>query len=240
MALPPLHYLCEKLFVPPSETEVRAMASNIQRVGQLYPALRWRGQIISGRRRLLACAAAGVEPWIEDLPDDADVAGLVEGLDLCRRHDTKGDLVISAGLLAKWITEQRRAGVANLPGGRATEHAAEDSGLSSKTVTCAVRVLETGDDALIESVRSGDVAVSAAAKLAKLSPEERVRVLEGGETVARRQRAAYDRSVMLARVGKRFRACILDLEQDPGAERMAKGIARYLEEIEGWLGAEQA
>src|SRR5205085_5427575 len=77
-------------------------------------------------------------------------------------------------------------------GGEVAEEAARQFGVSRDLVYDALKVKQHGVDGLIDAVRTGDVKVSAAAKVAALPAAEQAKVLAGGsaavKNVAKQQR----------------------------------------------------
>jgi ParB-like chromosome segregation protein Spo0J len=45
-----------------SQAELQALAEDLRQQGQLHPVVMYRGQVLDGRNRLVACEIAGVEP----------------------------------------------------------------------------------------------------------------------------------------------------------------------------------
>jgi hypothetical protein len=159
------------------------------------------GRILDGRNRYRACLAAGVEPAFRTWDGQGSLIAFVVSLNLHRRHLSESQ----RGLVAARLREQyqaeakerqrehggtapgRSAAVpANLPEvtgpGEWRERAAEDFGVSARTVQSAATVVEQGAPALVQAVERGEVAVSTAATVASaLPPEEQVELVARGE-----------------------------------------------------------
>jgi len=103
---------------PLADEDLDAMMLSIATSGQKVPILRWRGQIIDGRTRLLACERIDREPIIKDvddeLADDAAVWDMVLCLNKDRRHLTRVQLerVIQERLKASPDVSSRQVGKA--------------------------------------------------------------------------------------------------------------------------------
>lgn len=153
------------------------------------------GQILDGRNRYRAAVGAGV--IFGDLPDDAsdlwvshfrrfnpaqdgDPLAWVLSKNLHRRHLSESQ----RAMVAAKIEGYRHGGArqdfaeqdANLPLDR--KGAAEALHVSERSVSSAARVRDHGAPELVERVESGEVAVSAAAELARLPVGEQLALLQ--------------------------------------------------------------
>lgn len=94
-----------KLFPELPKEDLEKLAEDIKENGQRLPIIRWKGQIIDGRNRLLACEMAKVEPIIKDKDDafesDADVADFICSMNLNRRHLNASERAVIALALAE-------------------------------------------------------------------------------------------------------------------------------------------
>jgi anti-sigma28 factor (negative regulator of flagellin synthesis) len=97
-----IHQYAE-LFPMMTAAELEALAADIAENGLLHPIVLWRGAILDGRNRLLACEKAGVEPRFEELIREGDT-------DLDESRALR--LVISANVQRRDLTAAQRAIVA--------------------------------------------------------------------------------------------------------------------------------
>ena len=84
------------IFPPLTDQKFEAMVMSIKERGLLVPIVLWRGQVIDGRHRLLACLESGVEPTFEEIPDDANPLDYVMDLNNRRRHMNESQRAIAA------------------------------------------------------------------------------------------------------------------------------------------------
>lgn len=104
--------------------------------------------------------------------EGSDAAAFVISLNLHRRHLTESQRAAVAAKLAnlKAGDNQHTTAPANLPDHAVSQaQAAEMLNVSERSVRAAVKVLHDGDEELVHAVERGDVAVSAAAKVAERS-----------------------------------------------------------------------
>jgi hypothetical protein len=169
------HPLANSFRMADPET-LRIWAGNIKRMNGLDVPI-WldrEGLIIDGRNRAVACRMAGQKPETETYEGD-DVAGKIRTLNLERRRERKGEWQIAAG---RWALELSRG--TNLypeDGGRARKQAALAFGIGEQTVVHAAQVLLRGTQPLVKAVEQDKIAVSNAAKIAKLDPDEQAKWL---------------------------------------------------------------
>lgn len=167
-----------------SDDELRDLANDIERHGQLVPIEIYQGQVIDGRHRQEACKMAKVEPEYVDV----DLGGrtpeeYVWSLNGTRRHLTASQRAAIAADLVPHYREQAKERlktstggaeprpVAKMPQaekhgengkkGRATEHAASVAGVSERHVRDAAKLKET-DPELHDQVKQGKKSLSAA------------------------------------------------------------------------------
>lgn len=158
------------------EDELRTLAEDIGLRGQLVPIELCDGMIIDGRNRWAACEFAGIEPITVEV-NPKDPVAYVLSLNLHRRHldETQRAMVggRAKGVYEKQAKERMLSGKKadprdNCPEGRASDKAGEAAGVSGKSVDRAAKVLASGSKELIAACDRGEVAVSAAAKIAEL------------------------------------------------------------------------
>ena len=160
------------------EDELRTLAEDIGLRGQLVPIEICDGMIIDGRNRWAACEFAGIEPLTVEV-NPKDPVAYVLSLNLHRRHLDETQRAMVGGR-AKGVYEKQakerlstkggHSGAVNCPEakGDARDKAGEAAGVSGKSVDRAAKVLASGSKELIAACDRGEVAVSAAAKIAEL------------------------------------------------------------------------
>lgn len=182
-----------ELFPLMSKSELAALAEDIRTNGQQEAIVYFKGQVLDGRNRLLACAIAGKKPDTCEIDDDHsfDPIAYVLSANLHRRHLNESQRSLVAARMKKLLepdakNRQREGGKsagrsrpkqvsANLhqPNGKASDQAATLLNVGSSSVAHASTVLDKGSPELIAAVESGEVAVSKAAKVAKTTPRDK-------------------------------------------------------------------
>jgi ParB-like chromosome segregation protein Spo0J len=180
------------------------LKADIEANGLREPIWVFDSKIIDGRNRYRVCQELGIEPDFREWDGEGDLLAFVVSLNLHRRHlDTSQRAMIAARIKPKFEAEahQRQAHgrtapgqslVANLPQaseGKSREKAAELLNVSPRVVESASAVLKNGTPELVASVDKGEVKVSAASTLARLSKEEQREIVkEGPEAVKTKAR----------------------------------------------------
>jgi ParB-like chromosome segregation protein Spo0J len=160
------------------EDELRTLAEDIGLRGQLVPIELCDGMIIDGRNRWAACEFAGIEPITVEV-NPKDPVAYVLSLNLHRRHldETQRAMVGGRAIAAyEKLAKQRQvrkpsdsvSDNCHEQKGRASDKAGEAAGVSGRSVERAAKVLASGSKELIAACDRGEVAVSAAAKIAEL------------------------------------------------------------------------
>jgi Domain of unknown function (DUF4326)/ParB-like nuclease domain len=166
-----------------SEKQIDELAEDIKSNGQLVPIQLLDGKILDGRNRWMACLKIGKKPLTVEVEPNDPIAHVLS-LNLKRRSLDEAQSAMVGGrakaLYEKQAKERQKASGGdrksvrdNCPQpiedkGRARDKAGEAVGVSGKQVDRAVKVLSSGSKELIAACDSGEVAVSAAAKIAAL------------------------------------------------------------------------
>lgn len=172
------HPLSE-LFPRMPEEEFAALREDIRAHGVREPAWVWKGQVIDGRHRVLACDGLGIKcPTREWGGDESELVPFVLSLNLKRRHlDTSQRAMVAAALAKLTHGGDRRSDqAANLPL-ETQASAAEKLSVAERSVRAAKKVIEDGVPELKEAVEQGKVSVSAAAEVAELPKSQQKRVV---------------------------------------------------------------
>lgn len=165
------------IFPMMSERERRDLVADINAHGLREPVWLHRdGRVIDGRNRYLACRELGVEPETRTHEgDDADLVSFVVSLNLHRRHLNESQRAMVAARIAN-MRQGERTDLVEIST-RSQSQAAEMLNVSRESVNKAKKVQEQGIPALAALVESGAVAVSAAAVIAEVEPEEQREVI---------------------------------------------------------------
>ena len=158
-----------------------ALADDIGKHGQREDIVLLDGAILDGRNRYRACAMAGVAPRFRDFTGD-DALAFVLSLNLTRRHLNESQRAMVAARLATMQHggDRRSDQAANLPLVSQTQ-AAGLLHVGARTVRDAVAVRDSAAPEIKRAVDDGKMAVSAAAKAAKLPVAQQRRIAERAE-----------------------------------------------------------
>lgn len=169
-----------KLFPMLPEAELQALADDIRANGQRCPIiLDGQGRILDGRNRAAACTLAQVAPVTESRDyDDKTALAFVVSCNVHRRHLNESQRAMIAAEIAN-LAPKQKASSANLPNTPVTQSdAAKLLNVSTRSVTDAKKVQQKATEEVQKAVRSGDVSVSRAAKIAELPREEQPEALK--------------------------------------------------------------
>lgn len=183
-----------QLFPMLGDTELAELADSIKANGLREPVVVYDGKVLDGRNRLRACEMAGVEPRCIDLPDGQDPLQFVLDHNLHRRHLSESQrAMVGARLKEIFAAEAKERMLAGKgldgSGGRGNktnppknftegfkgdsrDKAAEAVNVSGPLIDAAAKVSKQGVPELAAAVVAGDIAVTRAAKIATLEPEQ--------------------------------------------------------------------
>lgn len=174
------------VFPPMSEREFVALKEDIAEHGLKQPIVVHDGKIVDGRHRYRACVELGTEPSLTEWSDEGSLVAFAVSMNLRRRHLSTSQRALLAAELKPLFEQEARARQgtrtdlgANLregDRGKASVQAAEIVGVSARSVETARRVRQRAVPELMEAVRRGDVAVSMAAAIADLAPDDQKKI----------------------------------------------------------------
>jgi hypothetical protein len=139
----------------------------------------YEGMILDGRNRARACERLGIEPMVSPYRGDDPVAFVIDK-NIRRRHLDESQ----RGMVAAKLATMRQGERTDLAEPSANlrkvdqEAAAGMLNVSVRTVQAANKVRKEGTPELVAAVEQGDIAVSAAEKIARLPVEEQPAAVE--------------------------------------------------------------
>jgi N6-adenosine-specific RNA methylase IME4 len=171
-----MHELC-KLFPPMPDDQFNALVDDIRANGLRHPIIIHENKILDGRHRYRACKAIGRQP-VSVIYDGEDPLGFVISHNLNRRHLDESQRAMIGARLANLRVGQRKdtAGPIGLSAMTQPEAASKLS-VGERSIKRARKVLDTGTQELADAVDNGQIAVSVAAKIAELEPEQQAQVI---------------------------------------------------------------
>ncbi len=96
------------IFPMMSEDEFNDLMENIKKHGLMEPIWAWKGEIIDGRNRYLACTKAGVEPQFREWNGEGSLVEFVVSLNLHRRHLSSSQKAMVADNILPFLEEEAK------------------------------------------------------------------------------------------------------------------------------------
>lgn len=167
------------------------LVEDIRKHGQKDAVVLYQGLVLDGRNRCRACDVIGLEPETTTfVGTDDEALALVVSSNLHRRHLDASQYAMAAARTAS-MRQGARTDLAEISAMSQSDAAALFN-VSRGSVQLATRVIERGIPELVRAVETGGVAVSAAAAVARLPPDEQRAVVAKGavavKDLARNQR----------------------------------------------------
>ncbi len=194
------HPLAELLPLLEGE-EFEALVADLKANGLLEPITTYQGLILDGRNRDRACAVAGIKPATQEFEGLGSPAAFVVAKNIHRRHLNESQRALIGAKFREEFEKEAKAnmsrggqGLADLPTVHSRDLAAQAVNVSSRLVGSAEKVLKGGVPELVEAAKQGEVAVTAAADIAELPPEEQAEVVAQGPAAVRDKAAAIRRA----------------------------------------------
>jgi len=163
-----------QLFPMLDESELESLAADIAANGlQQAIVLDTSGAILDGRNRFRACELAGVTPQYR-VYEGSDPVAYVVSANLQRRHLSESQRAMVAARVATLRRQDTlKQCRADAPIGATTQPAASALlNVSRRSVQRARQVITHAIPEVVEAVERGDMAVSAAATIARQEPEQ--------------------------------------------------------------------
>jgi phage N-6-adenine-methyltransferase len=158
-------------------SEFEELVASIRDNGQREAITYFEGKILDGRNRYRACLEADVKPFGGDFEGDFNEARkFVIDLNMRRRHLDESQRALASAKLANL-----RLGDNQHSEGLSIDRASKMLNVGVASAYRARTVLDKGVPELVHAVEQGEIAVSAAAEIAKLpQDEQRERVSQPG------------------------------------------------------------
>jgi N6-adenosine-specific RNA methylase IME4 len=178
--------------------ELEALVEDVRQHGFRHPIVIKGDTLIDGRNRLRVGQKLGIDPPVSNLGDAIDVLEYIISTNIHRRHLTESQRAMIAATLATLghgANQHTTARTGALAGPPTQAAAAKRLQVGERSVRDAVKVRDRGAPELVDAVKGGQITVSAAAKVAELSPAEQRALVEkvtakgGGEVKPGRVKA---------------------------------------------------
>jgi ParB-like chromosome segregation protein Spo0J len=243
---------------PLDEEHLPELVEDIRANGLIDEIDVFEGKVIDGRRRLLACQKAGVDPRFRTIVTSDPIAYVVS-------KQTRRDLTVSQRAMAAdkardWYAahakerqrasggDRKSAASKSVPvptpepiSGDTRDHVGKAFGVAGTTVDAARKVRQRGIPELVRAVEEGAMPVYPAAKLAEKPPEEQRKELSGStapeqpEDDSEEPESDEDRERLQKQKGKAVEAaheainCLMKIRRDN------PGRARAFQMVRDWM-----
>lgn len=173
------HALCA-IFPALLEDDLKALATDIKEHGLKQSIVLYKGEILDGWHRYLACQAAKVNPRTMDYNGD-DPRAFVRSANWHRRHLNASQRALAEIQLSEWRQEGKIPKTADTPSREGVKSAAEmatEAQVGHATIERAKAVEVNGTDELKEAVKGGKISVKRAAKIARLPKAKQAKAIK--------------------------------------------------------------
>ena len=167
-----------KMFPKMAAAEFEELKRDIKMNGLRQPIVMHQGLILDGRHRFAACSDLDIEAAQEDFDgNDAAALSYVISTNLHRRHLNESQRAMVAAELAN-MSEGRPKTVQICTPGVSLADAATKMNVSRRSAANAKAVRDQGTDDLKDRVKSGNMAVSVAEKIARMPKDKQAEILK--------------------------------------------------------------
>jgi hypothetical protein len=181
------HHQYADLFPMLDRLDASTLADAIKTEGLLHPIVLLDGQILDGRNRYRACQELNIKPKFVEYRG-SDPLGFVIAMNLRRRHLTESQRAMVAAKIAT-LRHGQKTSDAQICATETQSNAGDQLKVSRRSVQSAREVIDHGTAELADAVESGDVPVSVAAEVSRLSEYEQNAVVNAGPDAIRRAAA---------------------------------------------------
>lgn len=174
----PFHPVAD-LFPMMSEEELIGLTADIAANGLFVPIFLANGMIADGRNRYKACTRAGVEPSYREWDGKGSLVSIVVSLNLKRRHLNESQRAMVAAKIANMERGRPDLNTASAVLLSQSE-ASKLLNVSTDSISRAAKVQKHGIPELAEQVKSGDMSVTKAARIASLPKPKQKQLIKSG------------------------------------------------------------
>ena len=96
------------IFPMMAEEEFKDLVEDIRKHGLREPIWIWKGEIVDGRNRYLACEKAGVEPQFREWDGEGSLVEFVVSLNLHRRHLSQSQKAMISENMLPFLEEEAK------------------------------------------------------------------------------------------------------------------------------------
>jgi ParB-like chromosome segregation protein Spo0J len=154
------------------------LLGDIRENGLREPIVVHEGNILDGRNRYRACADLGIEPMTQVWNGEGDPLDYVVSKNLHRRHLSASQAAMVGNKIAE-LKQGARTDLGQIcPKSRA--EVAKRLNISERSIKSAKVVADRGIPELVAAIEAGQVSVSAASEIAKLSKPRQAEVVANG------------------------------------------------------------
>lgn len=223
------------LFPAVEGAEFQAMVDDIKVNGLRQAITLFKGQILDGRTRYLACKAALVEPRFETYLGD-DPVRYVVSLNVARRHMDESQRAMVAAKIAK-MRQGARTDLSPI-GEKSQAEAADLLNVGKRSVERATEIMEHGVPQLRDAVERGEASVSAASEIAQRPHAEQTQIVARGRAEIIRMAQVFRDEDM--RIKREQRALLeVELGQSQRRKREERDQTRPPWEFVPWDGEQR-
>lgn len=243
------HALCE-IFPALSEGEMAELAADIKEHGLKTPIVLYKGDVLDGWHRYLACQRAGVKPRTMDY-NGANPKAFAKSANWFRRHLNASQRALIQVQLSEWVPPGRpstdlRKGAPGAPLSTSADlrkgalgvsvatvaEMATESDTAERTIQQAKAVQIDGSDELKKAVKEGKISVKRAAKIARMPKVKQPKAIKAKPKKADAPCAkCKELQEQHAQLLEQFEDLSDELKAEDGAQKDAKAeILKHIQE----------
>ncbi|WP_313082589.1 hypothetical protein [Pulveribacter sp.] len=155
-----------------SDAEYLVLKDSIADLGVQNAITIFDGQVLDGWNRYRAATELGMECPTRELDSWIDPRAFVLAQNKARRHITVAQLALAAASVYEWRGAGRPSGNSALSAELKQAEAAEQAGVSVRSLRQADTVKRDAVPAVVDAVKAGDIGLAKASAIAKLPAEE--------------------------------------------------------------------
>ncbi len=216
-----------ELFPLMAHAEFETFCADIAENGLREPIWIHEAKIIDGRNRFNACQKLGIRPMYREWNGQGSLVSFVVILNLNRRHLSEGQRAMVAAKLANIDQSGRPNLIPPIGGIISQSDAAKMLNVSERSISRASVVQKKGVQELVDKVESGEISVSAAAKVAELPKGKQKRLIKKGRKGAQKLRTKL-MVQSLEKTEKLGSGCLLC---DPKASFTSATISAFMQKL---------